>query len=159
MAESFVRLPWPGRVQRLPGDPEVILDVGHNPEALGLLGQEIRSSRPVLLFACMADKDWQRALGSLVEAGLSGLHLFPLATSRGEDPRQIAGYFPQAIVHPDPQVAWIAVERQAREANAPVLVCGSFHTVGALQRLLYAQGRYTFWPEDIVPDPEVPGLG
>ncbi len=159
VAESLSRLPWPGRVQRLPGTPEVVLDVGHNPEALELLGREIRETRPVLLFACMADKDWPHALGYLIEAGLTELHLFPLATGRAEDPQRIAGYFPQAIVHPDPQTAWIAAERRAREANVPVLVCGSFHTVGALQRLLQAQGRYAFWPEGIVPDPEVPGLG
>jgi len=159
VAESLSRLPWPGRVQHLPGTPEVVLDVGHNPEALELLGREIREIRPVLLFACMADKDWPHALGYLIEAGLTELHLFPLATGRAEDPQRIAGYFPQAIVHPDPQTAWIAAERRAREANVPVLICGSFHTVGALQRLLQAQGRYAFWPEGIVPDPQVPGLG
>ncbi len=54
-----VRLP--GRYQFLPGQPPVLLDVAHNPQAAGLLAEYLRSHyagrRILALFAVMADKD------------------------------------------------------------------------------------------------------
>ncbi len=54
-----VRLP--GRYQLLPGQPQVLLDVAHNPQAAGLLAEYLRSHyagrRILALFAVMADKD------------------------------------------------------------------------------------------------------
>ncbi len=155
----FTRLIWPGRLQHLAGNPEVVMDVGHNPEALGLVTAEMAGRRPVLLFACMADKDWPTGLAELVAGGLSGIHLFPLPTARAERPENIAARFPEAKLHGSAAAAWEAATEAARAQGVPVLVCGSFRTVEAVQRHLLEQGHYAFWPEGIVPDPEVPGLG
>ena len=70
MAAGISRTRWPGRLQRLPGRPPLLVDGAHNPAAARALAEELRSEGPfVLVFAAMADKDIA-AMGRI---------LFPLA--------------------------------------------------------------------------------
>jgi len=70
VAEGIARTRWPGRLQRLPGRPPLLVDGAHNPAAARALARELRSEGPfVLVFAAMADKDIA-AMGRI---------LFPLA--------------------------------------------------------------------------------
>ncbi len=155
-AVSIIR--WPGRLERIPGDPDILLDVGHNPDAARELAQSIGCSRPVLLYATMADKNWQDVLGILSPL-VGGIHLAPLAVSRAARPEILASEFSAAMVYGDLSEALAGAQRHARELVVPVLAFGSFHLVGGVLRLLHAQGRYEFWPAGIVPDPEIPGMG
>ncbi|HEV7501662.1 MAG TPA: folylpolyglutamate synthase/dihydrofolate synthase family protein [Vicinamibacteria bacterium] len=55
---AVARTRWPGRLQRLPGRPPLIVDGAHNPAAARALAEELRKQKPfVLVFAAMADKD------------------------------------------------------------------------------------------------------
>jgi dihydrofolate synthase/folylpolyglutamate synthase len=151
-------LRWPGRLERIPGDPDILLDVGHNPDAARELARSVGGTRPVLLYATMADKNWQEVLG-ILSALVAGIHLAPLAVSRAARPEILAEAIPQAKIHTDLPDAFAAAQKHAQSLGVPLLVFGSFHLVGGVMRLLHTQGRYEFWPEGIVPDPEIPGMG
>lgn len=70
VADGIARTRWPGRMQRLPGRPPLLVDGAHNPAAARALADELRGQGPfVLVFAAMADKDIA-AMGRI---------LFPLA--------------------------------------------------------------------------------
>jgi len=149
---------WPARFEGVPGDPETILDVGHNPDAAVELAALCEPIRPVLLFGAMSDKNWREVLRTLSPT-CSAIHLAPLDTARAEDPFRIAKEFPEADAHPTYDAAWEAARNQARLKGIPLLVAGSFHTVGQAARRLWADGHYRFWPDGIVPDPLLPGMG
>jgi len=155
---SLSGMRWPGRFERVAGRPEVVLDVGHNPDAAIELANLAAPLRPVLLFGAMADKNWREVLASLVPA-CSTVHLVPLDLPRAERPQTIAAAFPGAIPHPSYEAAWNAALREAASIGVPVLVAGSFHTVGQAARLLWSEGRYRFWPNGVEPDPQLPGMG
>lgn len=146
---------WPGRFQRIPGAPEVILDVGHNPDAAEALSILAAPLRPVLLFGAMSDKDWQTVLGRLAVV-CAETHLPPLDTPRAASPEEIREAWPQAHAHRDFESAWRTASTRARAAGVPVLAAGSFHLVGGLLRLLQAERPCGFWPAGITPDPELP---
>ena len=149
---------WPGRFEKVAGNPDVVLDVGHNPDAASELALVAAPLRPVLLFGAMADKNWREVMSHLVPV-CSAVHLVPLDLPRAERPEAIAAVFPSATVHPSYGAAWDAACNEARHRGGPLLVAGSFHTVGQAARVLWSEGRYRFWPEGIVPDPQLPGMG
>jgi dihydrofolate synthase/folylpolyglutamate synthase len=90
LPSAIARTRWPGRLQRLPGRPALIVDGAHNPAAAEALAAHLRTRGPfVLVFAAMADKD----------IGAMGRTLFPLAQeivvtkvagARGASPAEIA---------------------------------------------------------------------
>lgn len=128
----------PGRLQRVPGTPERVLDVAHNPQGARQLGQwlaEHPAPRTVAVFSALADKDiagivapvaphvsaWH--LGPITDAGPRGLAVDELA-------RRLAEQLPADILHPHRCLAdaLAAATRDAGPAGR-VLVYGSFHTV------------------------------
>ena len=67
---AVARTRWPGRLQTLPGRPQVLLDGAHNPEGARALARHLAGGPPfVLVFGAMADKD----------VGAMARWLFPLA--------------------------------------------------------------------------------
>ncbi len=155
---SLDALRWPGRLERIPGDPEVVLDVGHNPDAARETAMSLGNSRPVLLYGTMADKDWRGVLGILSPL-VAKIHLAPLSVSRAASPRSIADSFPDAIAHGTFAQAFLQAQQDAKRLGKDVFAFGSFHLVGGALRILHEQGRYAFWPAGILPDPEIPGMG
>ena len=151
-------LVWPGRWQWLEGTPRILLDVGHNPQAMEMLARKLAGSGAVLLFGCMADKDWRQALVMLTPVA-STIHLMPLATSRAATPAQLAQVFPQTKPYGEAKGALLHALAEASEKGTFLVIAGSFHTVGTAMRELHSMGRGGFWPEGVVPDPEVPGVG
>jgi dihydrofolate synthase/folylpolyglutamate synthase len=127
----------PGRLQRLPGSPECVLDVAHNPQGARQLGVWLAANlRPtVAVFSALADKDlagivapvapyvkaWH--LGPITDAGPRGLAVDELA-------RRLAGELPAGILHPHRSLAdALAAAKQDVGPDGRVLVFGSFHTV------------------------------
>lgn len=155
---SVSGMPWPGRFQRIPGDPEILLDVGHNPDAAARLATLAAPLRPVLLFGAMSDKDWPAVLSRLAPV-CSAIHLPPLDTARAAAPAAIHAACPQARPHATFQAAWLAASEAARALGVPVLAAGSFHLVGGLLRLVRSEHPEAIWPKGIVPDPELPAQG
>ena len=130
----------PGRLQVLPGEPETVLDVAHNPQGARQLAAwlEANPKPTVAVFSALADKDlegicaplapWLRAwhLGPITDAGPRGLPVDELA-------RRLAEHLPAEILHPHRSLAEaLAAARRAAGAQGRVLVFGSFHTVAAV---------------------------
>ncbi|KAA2285819.1 bifunctional tetrahydrofolate synthase/dihydrofolate synthase [Arenimonas fontis] len=127
----------PGRLQRLPGPPERVLDVAHNPQGARQLAAWLQAHpRPtVAVFSALADKD----LAGMVEplAGqVRAWHLGPItdAGPRGLDAPALAEGLAGALapdrlrLHGSLREALAAAATEAGN-DGRVLVFGSFHTV------------------------------
>lgn len=61
LREGVATARWPGRLERFPGQPVVVIDGAHNPAAIATVvataGELVPSRPPVLLFGAMSDKD------------------------------------------------------------------------------------------------------
>jgi len=139
---AVARTRWPGRLERVPGDPPLVLDGAHNPAGARALAAHLRGGPPfVLLFGAMADKD---------VAGLAR-ELFPLAAavvltrpriSRAASPDEIARRSSPLAdrAHREPSVARaLRLARRLARARGPdttVVVAGSLYLVGAVMPLL-----------------------
>jgi dihydrofolate synthase/folylpolyglutamate synthase len=134
------RVRLPGRLQRLPGRPEVVLDVAHNLPAMQGLARDLGDLPPVdptaAVFACLGDKDpvgLVQALSPRVDqwhlAALEGPRALPLEvlaeaveTTGVGHPVRCYGSVAEAF-----QGARVAAGEQGR-----VVVTGSFLTVAAV---------------------------
>ena len=139
---------WPGRFQRFPaqdGDPEVVLDVAHNPAGAWALRSALSqhfAGRPlIMIFGAMRDK----AIAEMAEV------LFPLAekviVSRADSPRAATGeQIREAAIHSGAEMivtggveeAWSRARALATQ-GAVVVITGSIYIVGEALRIL--QGR------------------
>jgi dihydrofolate synthase / folylpolyglutamate synthase len=125
---------WPGRLARVPGTPELLVDGAHNPDGVTALVRELpalRRGRPTtLVFAVMVDKDWRPMLDALVP------HATRLVATRvgrrGLDPAELAraagARIPTEVV--EPATAAIAHARATTDPAALVVVAGSLFLVG-----------------------------
>lgn len=125
----------PGRLQQLGHAPEIILDVGHNPDAAAHIAAFLRADpRPTeAVIGMLADKDAAGFVRELVPH-VSGWHFASLDGARGQSGATLAGRL--ALAGLDlPHRAHAGVADAARAAMAAageagrVLVAGSFHTV------------------------------
>jgi dihydrofolate synthase/folylpolyglutamate synthase len=131
LRETFV----PGRLQRVPGDPEFILDGAHNVPGLVALDAALADldiHPTAMVFACMRDKD----VAGMVEAASAltdGLvHLPDIGVERAVDPAELAGLFGErARLHSAPG----EMLDELADGPGPVLVCGSLYLLAELFRL------------------------
>jgi len=128
----------PGRLQRLPGRPERVLDVAHNPQGARQLAAWLQAhpkEPTVAVFSALADKD----IAALAEpmAGLvQAWHLGPItdAGPRGLDAGALAERLAKVVpadrlrLHASLDEALAAAGAEAG-GEGRVLVFGSFHTV------------------------------
>ena len=132
---------WPGRLEVMSERPLVILDGAHNPEGVcALAGEllELRRGRKIrLLFATMADKEWQLMLGTL--AKLADEMIFTrVAMERSADPELLAKNIPIPVpnrVIQDSQTALAALLDSAQPDDI-VVVAGSLYLLGEVRPLL-----------------------
>ncbi len=136
----------PGRFQVLPGRPQVILDVAHNPEAARALAENLSAAgfarETLAVFGMLRDKDIAavaQALAPLVTrwhlAGLGGTR----GASSGELGRILAasGVAAPRKEHDTPAAAFAAARIEAGE-NDKIVVFGSFLTVAEVMQALAA---------------------
>jgi len=139
VAAGFAAVSWPGRMQRLPGEPPIILDGAHNPAAVAAIVPavaELRGDRPLaVVFGVMADKD----VGGMLEGlrPLGGTMVFTqVDTPRAASAVSLAG----AWGHDGRAISWLpdalAAARLLAGREGMVLVCGSIYLVGDALRLL-----------------------
>jgi folylpolyglutamate synthase/dihydropteroate synthase len=126
----------------------VILDVAHNPAALQVLVEHLRTRSwnhpPVVVFGCMADKDAQTMVRILAATGWP-LWLVRMSDEGAGDPAdwQAPGQPPvfEGVDHP----RFASACAEQLEGGGTVVVCGSHRLVGAVRAYLA--------------DPERPSLG
>ena len=127
----------PARFQVLPGRPQVVLDVAHNPEAAAVLAQNLGDSgfapETIAVFGMMRDKD----IAGVVRAVAPRITKWNVATlpgPRGADSSLLRGIISEVEQQtrvsefPDVPAALAAAKKEARE-NDKIVVFGSFLTV------------------------------
>lgn len=136
LAEANLR----GRMEVHPGAVEMVVDVGHNPQAARVLAEWMRQHprRTRAVFSTLADKDVVAIVQPLRELVVHW-HLVSLdaLTSRGRHAGELRDALTQVIdnarctLHDDAQSA-LAEARAGSDAGDRILVFGSFYLVAAL---------------------------
>jgi dihydrofolate synthase/folylpolyglutamate synthase len=138
---------WPGRLELFDTRPQVLVDGGHNPDAVRTtvqaVGSLVGAGRPVaVVFGAMADKDtagmlkllpadWPAVFTEVSEArALPAAELMSLARSAGRGGDSI---------EPEVAVALRTARRRVGEGGL-VLVLGSLYLAGTARNLLLAGG-------------------
>ena len=126
-----------GRFQVVPGDPEWILDVAHNPDSAQILARSLAmratAGRTIAVCGILEDKDVTaiaRAMSPVVDEWIA----VGLGGPRARDAHDLAGGLEAAMnrtVHrADDVVAGCLLARDLAIPGDRVVVFGSFHTVG-----------------------------
>ena len=135
---------WPGRFQMLPGQPLVILDVAHNPQAAGVMAENLSNigyapyTHAVL--GMLADKDVASVV-RLLDGKVDFWHLASLSGPRGLSAAALDGIIGRAgvkgerVQHGNPAAAYAAAKERAGEGDR-ILVFGSFLTVSEVMQVL-----------------------
>lgn len=124
------------RVQYAPGDPDMILDGGHNAgaidELIRTLDIHFSERDKVLLFACMKDKDYVTIINKL--RGVFADAIVTLAdNTRGASPQVLCDLFSgftECAAEENPGYAFDKAKHIAIKRNALLVVCGSFYLAG-----------------------------
>ncbi len=127
---------WPGRMELLPGTPRVLLDAGHNPQAVRTLLAglaELPRRRTILVLAAMLDKDISRMLPDLLGAADAAIFT-RVQYYRGAPPEHLLRLTPEALrdrvsLAPDVPTALDRARQQADPEDL-VVVAGSVFLVG-----------------------------
>ena len=134
--EGLQQTYWPGRLEQISQDPQVMLDGAHNPAAARILAQTLKQTRAngrlILVLGIMADKDLDAILARLLP--LAQLVIFT-------QPQYFRAAAPEVLaarsrsynleVLQIPQVA--GAIRRAQDLAGPtdrIVVSGSLYTVG-----------------------------
>ncbi len=142
--DGLATLTLPGRFQVVPGRPQIILDVGHNPEAAGVLRDNLRATgfapNTIAVMGMLQDKDIA-GVAAVLSPVVDAWHLASLPGPRGATAEALASVVePVAAGKPVTRHAGPAEAlRAARSAASPddkIIVLGSFLTVGAVLALL-----------------------
>ena len=137
----------PGRFQVLPGRPQVILDVAHNPQAAAVLAGNLQASgyAPEIhaVFGMLRDKDIAGVVRAIAPR-ITRWHLASLGGARGTASSELAQILAAEGVrapvgeHESPAAAYAAARGTAHE-NDKIIVFGSFLTVAEVMAKL--EGR------------------
>ncbi|MUV13998.1 bifunctional tetrahydrofolate synthase/dihydrofolate synthase [Noviluteimonas gilva] len=150
IAEGVAGAHLAGRLQRvMKGGVEILLDVGHNPQAAGALAQWLASApvtgRTLAVYAALADKDSAGVVAALaprIDAWwLAGIgDAGPRSTDVDAFAARLTGTAAaDGARHATVSEAIAAALAQAK-AGDRVLVFGSFHTVADAMRALGSEG-------------------
>ena len=132
----------PGRFQIVPGQPALVLDVAHNPQAVAALALNMDAMgffpRTHAVFGVMADKDVPGLLAKIAPL-VDVWHLCALPSARAAATADLAVQVRTASAgrevtvheHPNPAAALAAAAAQADPADR-IVVFGSFYTVGGV---------------------------
>jgi dihydrofolate synthase/folylpolyglutamate synthase len=134
---ALAEVALPGRFQVLPGRPQVVLDVAHNPEAAAVLaanlGESGFSPETIAVFGMLRDKDIAGVVRA-VAPRITRWHLATLPGTRGVDAAQLARVLMEEKIqspffeHPTVVEALAAARNEAGESDK-IVVFGSFLTV------------------------------
>jgi dihydrofolate synthase/folylpolyglutamate synthase len=138
VARGFAAVDWPGRLETICADPEIILDGAHNPLAARALAAFLDQRRaahpaPVLIYGSMRDKAVAEICDLLVPRAAAVVFTAarqPRALAPESLARVAAGLASRCEIAPDYPAALAAARRLAAPTRAPILVAGSLYLVG-----------------------------
>ncbi|MCB6185257.1 bifunctional tetrahydrofolate synthase/dihydrofolate synthase [Leeia sp. TBRC 13508] len=133
---GLLEVELPGRFQVLPGQPQVIVDVGHNPHAARALSQNLKqlqyAEKTIAVCGMMSDKDVLSVI-DLLKTDIDIWYTASLPAPRGASGASLASAITDiggtAYSFDSPILAWQAAKEMAGERDR-ILVFGSFVTVG-----------------------------
>ncbi len=136
--QGLMLVELPGRFQVLPGRPSVVLDVAHNPQAAGVLSENLSNMgffpETWAVFGMLADKDVEGVVG-LIRGRIDHWLLVSLPGGRGLgaadlEERLVALGIERASIacFDSPRAGFDAAQKRAAEGDR-ILVFGSFMTV------------------------------
>jgi dihydrofolate synthase/folylpolyglutamate synthase len=138
--EGLIRTELPGRFQVLPGRPAVVLDVGHNPQAMRVLAENLACmgfyEKTYAVLGMLADKDVTGSI-SVLSDRITHWFLATLDSPRGLTAEALAARIKSAFpdiscsCHANPEEAFFKAQESAGE-NDRIAIFGSFLTVAAL---------------------------
>ncbi len=140
---GLARVELPGRFQIVPGQPVLVLDVAHNPQAVAALALNLDQMgfypRTHAVFGAMRDKDLKALLARMAPL-VDAWHFTDLPTARAARAADLVADFaalgvPRAGVsvatHTSPSGALYAAVASADPVDR-IVVFGSFYTVGGV---------------------------
>ena len=139
--EGLQQVRWPGRFDIMLERPTVILDGAHNPEGVNALADELRDRRQgrniKLLFATMADKEWEIMLRALSTA-VDEVIFTRVDMERSADPQMLAEKLSKPIPHRVIADARVALRTLLNEADGGdiIVVAGSLYLLGEVRPML-----------------------
>ncbi len=137
----------PGRMEILRGEPRILLDGAHNPEALAALVKSIGAHVPydsmIMIFGCASDKDVDAMLEKVDTVGDKVIFTKAKGNPRAADPDELARKFESRFVKMH-QVAGtleeaVSIARRAASRDDLICITGSFYLVGEAKKLLEGQ--------------------
>lgn len=139
LARALTTVQLAGRFERISQQPDVILDVAHNPHAAEALADNLANTpcqgRTLAVFAMLADKDIAGVVEK-VAAGIDAWYLADIANPRGATAQRLADEILQVLPDEAPAMACypdvVSAYRQAcmqASKNDRIIVFGSFFTV------------------------------
>lgn len=145
--QGLMLVDLPGRFQVLPGRPAVVLDVAHNPQAVGVLAENLGSMgyfpETWAVVGMLRDKDVQGAL-ALVAGRVDHWRFAGLPGPRGLSAEELATEARAAGLSGDgrefatPAEAYRAVRKEAAPDDR-IIVFGSFLTVADVLEVVRAE--------------------
>ncbi len=139
IAAGVARTQWPGRFQVIPGSPEIVLDVAHNPAGAwalrSALSTRYEGAPLTIIFGAMRDKDIAEIgeiLFPLAEEVIATRVSSPRAASP-EEIRELTLHVGVPIVNSETLQDALHI---ARERGRVVVITGSVYLVGAALDLL-----------------------
>ena len=134
---GFAEVSVPGRFQVLPGRPQVVLDVAHNPEAATVLAANLGDSgyapETIAVFGMLKDKDIAGVVRALAPR-ITRWHLATLPGPRGADARFLSGVLREMkiqtpVAEHDSVAQALAAAKKEAAGDDKIIVFGSFLTV------------------------------
>ena len=132
---------WPGRLEVMLDRPMVILDGAHNGEGVQALVDELsdlRQGRRIkLLFAAMADKEWELMLRTLTRV-VDEVIFTRVEMERSADPEQMAAKLTNAIPHRAIRDSRAGLRTLLDESGDDdiVVVAGSLYLLGEIRPMV-----------------------
>jgi dihydrofolate synthase/folylpolyglutamate synthase len=136
IAEGIARTRWPGRLERVASNPDIILDGAHNPAGARALAAHIQAffaDEPVrLIYGAMRDKAIDEVTNTLFPLAVEVILVAP-DQPRALNPESLA----EVIDHPNVRIAANIADaiRIARENPMTTFVTGSLFLVGEARQI------------------------
>ena len=130
---------WPGRLERIHRNPDIILDGAHNPSGVTVLRKALDEyypgARRIYVFGMMADKDVSQVSEILFRPEDTIYTVLAHEGDRSEKPEKLARRLHKNAVPMDDLPA--AYRRAVQEAGPEdvVIVCGSLYLIGTFKEL------------------------
>lgn len=123
----------PGRLEVVPGVPEVILDGAHNPHGAAALARALGDRRAHLVIGWSVDKDGRgiaRALAPVARTVIATAAASERAAPAAAVAAEMRAAMPEVLVEEVADVGRALELARARGGSEPVVVCGSLFLVG-----------------------------